>query len=287
LAQQLLRRTTVEKRVDVKEENVIRLLADYQFEYVRDQQLKLVILAQDDHSGSNNGGIDEGKAADPDDANLFWLGFGLSGDLKHDSAGVFKYSFNSVYLRGEETQHTAIHNAEIVVAKIQDISAWSFDLSVMWQALDERAYGYFGYAQGSGDSEQNDAKNHNFSQTGLQKNEDDFKYYGDYFDPELSNIKILTAAIIFPFRKNHELIVSYHCYRQGVMSDNMGDANIDLSLTGTSADLGEEMDIRWKMEVSNGLSLDMVTSIFRAGAAVSDSCRQKSSRIFLELVYEF
>lgn len=66
-----------------------------------------------------------------------------------------------------------------------------------------------GYAFGTGDSDPRDGVDKNFRQTGLQANEGDFngaadfKYYGELFDPELSNLSIFTAgAGIRPTEEN-------------------------------------------------------------------------------------
>jgi len=66
-----------------------------------------------------------------------------------------------------------------------------------------------GYAFGTGDPNPDDHIDRSFRQSGLQYNSDQltgvtwFKYYGELFDPDLSNLSIFTGAMgIRPTRKS-------------------------------------------------------------------------------------
>jgi alginate production protein len=112
-----------------------------------------------------------------------------------------------------------------------------------------------GYAFGSGDSNPNDTTNHAFRQTGLQSNESrfagvsKFKTYGEALDPELSNLKILTAGIGFQPAQNVTADLVFHSYRLHKLgvSEDIRNSPITAQLNQVagreSKDVGKEVDI--------------------------------------------
>ena len=107
-----------------------------------------------------------------------------------------------------------------------------------------------GYAFGTGDRNLDDGKDKNFRQTGLQANEGDFNgvtdfnYYGELFDPELSNLSIFTiGAGIIPIEEKCSIDLVYHYYLQNEASDSLRDVGIDAEPDGQSKSLGSEIDL--------------------------------------------
>lgn len=106
-----------------------------------------------------------------------------------------------------------------------------------------------GFAFGSGDSDPDTDVDRNFRQTGLHDNSGKFngntkfKYYGEVFDPELSNMMIWTAGAGIRPSKNTSLDVVYHHYSQVDRSDELRDVDIDPDPTGKSRDLGHAVDL--------------------------------------------
>lgn len=89
----------------------------------------------------------------------------------------------------------------------------------------------------------------NFYQTGLHRNADryngrsSFSYYGVALDPELANLRILTAAVgIRPIREL-SLDVIYHHYEQDRVSRRAFDAGLREEPLGLDPDIGEEWDL--------------------------------------------
>jgi alginate production protein len=110
------------------------------------------------------------------------------------------------------------------------------------------------YAFGSGDKNPNDNKNQEFRQTGLQSNESrfaglsDFKYYGEALDPELSNLKIITAGIGFRPIRDTSLDFIYHRYRldefaTGTLRNSAVTAEMNLNPALQSRRVGEALDV--------------------------------------------
>lgn len=109
------------------------------------------------------------------------------------------------------------------------------------------------YAYGSGDGNPNDNKNREFRQTGLQSNEGrfggltQFKTYGEAFDPELSNLQILTVGFGFRLASNAFVDLVYHRYRLNRIGNDLRSsaltALINQDDTQLSKDVGSEFDI--------------------------------------------
>ncbi len=110
-----------------------------------------------------------------------------------------------------------------------------------------------GYAWGSGDRDPNDNQNQEFRQTGLQSNErrfagfSDFKYYGEGFDPELSNLQIVTVGLGFRVMPNISVDLVYHRYWLHKMADAIRNsaltAEINQDETQLTRDMGNGIDI--------------------------------------------
>lgn len=110
-----------------------------------------------------------------------------------------------------------------------------------------------GYAYGSGDGNPNDNKNREFRQTGLQSNEGrfggltQFKTYGEAFDPELSNLQILTLGFGFRPASNAFVDLVYHRYRLNKIGNDLRSsaltALINQDDTQLSKRVGSELDI--------------------------------------------
>ncbi|HXG31546.1 MAG TPA: alginate export family protein [Thermodesulfobacteriota bacterium] len=106
-----------------------------------------------------------------------------------------------------------------------------------------------GYAFGTGDGDPDDGVDRSFRQTGLQGNEGDFngvtdfKYYGELFDPELSNLSILTVGAGINPTEESSIDLVYHYYLQHKASDELREAGIDTDPDGLDKSLGSEIDI--------------------------------------------
>lgn len=146
----------------------------------------------------------------------------------------------------------------------------------------------FGYAYGSGDDDPSDTIDRNFRQTGLQDNDAKFngivrmKYYGEMFDPELSNLAVYTAGLgIWPGQRISVDLV-YHSYRQAKLSNKIRDSNIDQDPNGLSRELGHEVDFavgyRGKKRRSK---ISLILGHFTPGPAFPNASRAR----FLEIKF--
>ncbi len=132
-----------------------------------------------------------------------------------------------------------------------------------------------GYAYGSGDDDPTDGTDRNFRQTGLQDNDAKFngitrlKYYGEAFDPELSNLMVFTGGIgIKPTRRSSVELV-YHYYRQDEAADEIREAEIDEDPDGIHKELGHEFDLVAGFRARRHFKATAVVGYFQPGKAYS------------------
>jgi len=131
----------------------------------------------------------------------------------------------------------------------------------------------FGYAFGTGDDDPNDGVDKSFRQTGLQENEGEFngvpsfKYYGELFDPELSNLSIFTGGIGVKLSEESSIDLVYHYYLQHKASDNLRNVRIDADPDGSSRRLGSEIDLIIGFEEVQNVELKLSLSYFIPGQA--------------------
>jgi len=160
----------------------------------------------------------------------------------------------------------------------RDILGWGYDIGTTWSPpfLDP-LYFTLGYALGTGD-DSTSGTDGTFRQTGLQDNTakfggvTSFQYYGELFDPELSNLGIFTAGVGARLVKKVSLDVVYHTYTQDVAKNQLSFGPVESSLrratlTGTDADIGSEFDLIFGYRRFSNWDLEIVGAWFQAGDA--------------------
>ena len=137
----------------------------------------------------------------------------------------------------------------------KSFSAYAYDVGGTYRFTDVPLHPSItlGYAFATGDSSPNDNKNTEFRQTGLESNEakfagvSHFKVYGETLDPELSNLKILTAGLGFRPAPTVSVDFVYHRYRLDEMADELRNSALTAQMnqddTQLSKDMGSAFDI--------------------------------------------
>jgi alginate production protein len=149
----------------------------------------------------------------------------------------------------------------------------TYRLEAPWQAALTLSHAF-----GSGDSDSDDNVDRRFRQTGLEDNSyryngvENFRYYGETLNPELSNLSILTAGFgIRPSRRSSVDLV-YHRYHQDVVSSGrIPGARIRASANGDSRDVGEAVDLILGYHDIPGLRLRAKLGYFMPGKAFGDT----------------
>ncbi len=137
-----------------------------------------------------------------------------------------------------------------------------------------------GFALGSGEGDPGGSTSNEFRQTGLQSNEtkfagvSEFKVYGEALDPELSNLRILTAGL--GFRPTHSVSIDfvYHHYWLDEFADELRNSAITAQMnqddTRRSKDVGGAFDVVLGVRNLFGvrrLGLDLRAGLFFPGKA--------------------
>ena len=298
IAEQLVRADTEEEFIDPDEDNLMRLFAHLNWSWADDHSLEAYFLRQNDHSSTPR----VGDSVSPDqednsDADLTWFGLRATGELDLDEAGEINYWLDSAIVRGDEIRLDFDDDSGINIVDNRehfDVRGWGIDLGLSWTTeWPGEPTLTLGYAYGSGDNNEDDSIDRNFRQTGLHGNKgrfagvNRFNYYGELFDPELSNLKILTAAVGFPLLEDSSVELVYHRYWQVDASDELRDVAIDLDPEGDSKDIGEELDLIFGFEEWEDFEIEIIGSVFKAGDAYGDQSGEKAYSILFNFTYSF
>ena len=136
-----------------------------------------------------------------------------------------------------------------------------------------------GYAAASGDLSRSDCVDSTFRQTGLEDNTGRFHglkrfaYYGEVFDPELSNIEVVTAGTgVRPF-EGASIDVVYHRYRQREIRRSLPSNALEATGTGKSGELGDEFDVIVSVQRFRPVDFSIVAGIFRPGTGMASPAK--------------
>jgi len=156
----------------------------------------------------------------------------------------------------------------------EHIRGYGVDVGATWVAPGALEPSFtLGYAFGSGGDDDPTDGDANFRQTGLQDNVDkwngvtSFHVYGEVFDPELSNLEVLTAGVgIRPARRTSLDLVA-HRYRQAQAADFLRDSDLRARPDGRDEYLGWEWDLIFGWRRLPFVDLEIVAGRFYPGAA--------------------
>lgn len=150
------------------------------------------------------------------------------------------------------------------------VSAWAYDIGTTWSPpFADPLYFSLGYALGSGNGDDG-----TFRQTGLQDNTHkfggvtSFSYYGELFEPELSNLGIFTLGLGARVAERTSLDLVFHSYTQDEAKAEYSplpgrEANVRQSPNGTDADLGLEADLIFGFRRLENWDIEIVGATFR------------------------
>ena len=117
----------------------------------------------------------------------------------------------------------------------------------------------------------------NFRQTRLEDNNSrfkgvtNFKYYGEVFDPELSNLFIGTLGLGIKPHNKRSLDLVYHYFYQIDKRDRLISPDIEPDPTGKSRDIGHEIDVIIGTSITKYVRLSIVGGMFFPGDAFEEN----------------
>jgi alginate production protein len=172
-----------------------------------------------------------------------------------------------------------------------NIRGWGFDVGGTYEfALPLKPALTLAYAFGSGDDDPDDDTQRSFRQTGLEDNEakvsgvNDFLYYGEFLQPTLRNIRIVTGGLGVRPTGQMSVEVVYHHYSQDHASDEL-DSSLEAEPSGRSRRLGDEIDLILGYRPMKNLELTLSGGYFLPGRAFPGADRGLGARV--ELEYKF
>ncbi len=159
------------------------------------------------------------------------------------------------------------------IERSRNVSGFGFDagLTKTFEAVPMQPRITAAVAFGSGDN--GVGTDTAFRQTGIQGNTDrfggrkSFKYYGEVFDPELSNLGVLTLGTGINLSEKTTLDIVYHHYFQQRAADDIRDSALDTDPSGNSRHIGDEVDIIIGFRELEMIDIDIVAGVFVPGAA--------------------
>ena len=215
----------------------------------------------------------------PADSDLLFVGTRSYGDLSKD----IRFWFDTGWVTGNlENQDVSGYAVDFGVTK-------SFDLPM-------RPSITIGYAWGSGDDNSDDGTDRAYRQTGLHANEGklagvtEIKYYGHVFEPDLSNLQILTVGLSLNWDDRRSIEIVYHNYRLNEFTEELDLGNLEGELNLRSKDLGNEIDLILAERGFAGLpwlTASFVAAYFIPGAALVEENRDPAAFFRVEFVANF
>ena len=171
-----------------------------------------------------------------------------------------------------------------------DLRGYAFDLLARYRFDPQMStHVVAGYGFGSGDPGPTDSDERGFRQTGLQDNEARlggvaaFKYYGELFDPELSNLSVLTVGVGVRPREKLSVDLLYHRYRQDEAAETIRSERLEADATGESRQLGDEIDLVVGFEPGEHVDFAGFVGWFMPGSAFEQSDDALLVRFEIEL----
>ena len=290
LAQELARESTGVDFINPEIDDVKRVLLSLAWEFADDQSLILYYLDQSDESRSFNvGEFEDADKLDEEDAALSWAGISYIAGFDIHAVGDLELELHAARVRGDETVYEfddpVAGRSEVVEREQHRVSGSAYGILLSWTpaALDDWTL-ILGNARGSGDSNPNDNRNKSFRQTGL---EGDSESFGELYQPGLSNLEVDVIGVEWQIAEGVEVALMGYEYEQRELAATMRDVSIELDPSGTSRELGREIDLIVTIEARAGLELIITAAEFDAGKAYGASSRETSNFINFELGYEF
>jgi alginate production protein len=192
------------------------------------------------------------KAKDP---NLYWVGSSWAGKTKDD----LEYWAEAAIVLGSD--------------KGRDIRGYGLDIGITkkfnnmsWQPRLTAAFAF-----GSGDD--GSGADTAYRQTGIQGNEGrfggrkSFNYYGEVFDPELSNMGIITLGVGYDLKSKTSVDFVFHNYFQHHASKKIRKSNLNAKPSGNNRQLGSELDVILAYKSKKDFKIDLIGGAFFPGSA--------------------
>ncbi|MGD2067025.1 MAG: alginate export family protein [Candidatus Bathyarchaeota archaeon] len=276
--------------IDPEQNAVQRILLSLGWEFSEQHSLRCYVLEHTDRSSLYRIGesVDNEKI-DESDADLTWLGLGYQGKYEIKGGGAFNFEVHAARVHGHEYLYvfseSGMDFSNVVGKTKHQVKGSAQGLLVTYQpgfAHNLNLLG--GIAQGSGDKNSNDQHDHRYRLTGLQGDSESF---GKLFNPDLSNINIKLLGLEWHFHERANLTLMHYQYHQRYAAEEMSVSSIEVNPSGSSQDLGTEIDLLLNLEVSDEMEWNIILAGFQPGKAFPGYSQKAVSYISFEFSIEF
>ena len=290
IAEQQAVESTDEEFIDPEMDEIQRLVLTMSWELLDGQILNFYYLKQSDNSSAYQVG-DSKKLTriDEEDADLTWRGLSYVADIELQLIGEIDLELHYSEVHGRSTlyefEDSSADVVEVSEQKHEEVAASASGYLLRWTpyVYDQLSLIIAG-ARGSGDANPDDRDNKSYRQTGLQG---DFESYGELFQPELSNLKVYMIGLQWRFAEDMSVDLMHFDYEQEVLSDEIRNASIEVEPSGSSRNLGTELDLIFSIEHEETLELFFTYAKFKPGRAFADYPEKNIDYVGIDFVYKF
>ncbi len=204
---------------------------------------------------------------------LRWYGIRADGNKKFSNSSL-KYWADFALLRGNFNQKITANGLDLGAMYNKDTSPYIFGAS---------------FARGSGSKD----GRHNFYMPYLTNAKHklnkipSFRYYGEFLNPDLSNLQIISLYGNYDFKNGNTLSLAIHNYNQIKASKVLRATDMVLTPNGKSKDIGNEFDLIWYFNRPNLKHYKVVFSYFRGGSAFDDADIKEAFYVYFIYRYYF
>lgn len=294
--------------IDPELDGVKRVIFSLDWEFSPSQSLILYYLDQEDNSDSfysNSGSFEDCNDGPPpsacvsedfdkideEDADLTWTGISYLGEFDNETVGEIEIELHYARVSGDEVVYEfddpdpVTDLSEVTSRQENSVSGSARSILLNWTppVLDDWTL-IVGKASASGDSNPDNMRDKSFRQTGLQGDSESF---GELYQPELSNLEVDLIGVSWEVQDGVNIALLRFDYEQDELADEMRDVSIELDLTGSSRDLGQEIDLVVTIDAGEGVEIILTAAEFDPGDAYGANRDETSNFINFELTYEF
>lgn len=214
-------------------------------------------------------------------SDLVWLGTRASGAWSLDWGDSIRYWVDIGTVFGE-TQNLFFEQRSGGKRRISGFENFDvnggigFDIGAAWTFLDNRLGLAVNYALGTGKG-----NDHLFLQPSIANNkgvlfgQTRYRYYGEFLNPQLSNLQIVNAFGGVKIAEQIWLEAGYHHYRQLHPENRLRAARLSIAPNGHDEHVGDAVDLVLGGKWRDRAQLQLILSGFRGGAAYEDLIKSR------------
>lgn len=284
--------STIDEPLEPEEEDIHRLLFQARNLSNESRELAVYGLVTADLSATpapgNTISLNE---LDESDAITYHFGLGWYQQLESTRLGSINLRADLALVRGRETQLefqeensstvSGALRATVVERENIQVSGWAVDaaieipLNITGEPLLQ-----FGFASGSSGSAR-------FNQTGLHDNGNGVGLYGNIFEPELSNLHILSALLTIPVYELGEFTFYHHRFSRLSGADQIPENELGLEADNNATLIGFETGVHLEIELTDQIEIEFSAAVFQPHSSLDANNENSSQYISGGVSWEF